>query len=91
LSQRIARVPLRFKANVRVVVEHLLRDVSCDRHHCLVSRLRIGKFRDGLVAEVMKSETSKVAFEACNAGSAAGTGRAGILEESALCTPDCFG
>jgi hypothetical protein len=38
-----------------VVREHLGRDVSGNRHHRLVARLRLGKLGDGVVAQIVET------------------------------------
>jgi hypothetical protein len=47
--QRIQSVSLRVQSDVRVVCEHLARDVPCYRHDGAVARRGLGKFRDGLM------------------------------------------
>ncbi|MDE1161311.1 MAG: hypothetical protein PW792_05110 [Acidobacteriaceae bacterium] len=77
--ERVERVSLRVQPDVRVVSEHLARDVARNRHDGLIARLGLRKLRDGLVAEVVEPEAVKRTLQLGDAHSAARTRRAGIL------------
>jgi hypothetical protein len=75
--------PLRFHPDVGVVLQHLLRDVPGDPHDGLIARFRLGKFRDGLVPQIVEAESAERALDCGGIRLAPGADHGGILEESA--------
>jgi hypothetical protein len=53
---------------VRIVREHLRGNVPRDRHNRLVAGLRLGKFCDSVMPQVVESKSRRRAFDAANIG-----------------------
>jgi len=64
--ERIQRFSLRFNSDLRVVRQHLLRDVTRNRHDCSVARLRFGELRDCVVSKIMETEAGRRTLDLAN-------------------------
>jgi hypothetical protein len=56
----VERLPLGVHADVRVVVQHPLSNVSRDGFEHAVGRTHFGEFRDAGVAQVVEPQTGKI-------------------------------